>query len=47
MESFAGGGLEAVRIELVDDPRQPGEVRWRAEFSRPGRVDAPPRSLSD
>jgi SAM-dependent methyltransferase len=36
VESFAQGGLERVAIELVEDPRQPGQTRWRAEFRRPG-----------
>jgi SAM-dependent methyltransferase len=34
IESFGAGGLEPVRIDLVEDPRQPGVSRWRAEFSR-------------
>lgn len=36
VESFGAGGLEQVRIEIVEDPRQPGSRRWRAEFNRPG-----------
>ena len=36
IESFGAGGLEQVRIDIVEDPRQPGSRRWRAEFSRPG-----------
>jgi SAM-dependent methyltransferase len=35
IESFAVNGLELVRVDLVDDPRPPGEVRWRAELRRP------------
>ena len=34
VESFAQGGLEAVRIEDSRDPD--GILRWRAEFRRPG-----------
>jgi SAM-dependent methyltransferase len=36
IEAFATGGLDAIRIEELADPRSPGGARWRAEFRRPG-----------
>ena len=33
VESFASGGVRPVRIEVVD-AAQPGDHRWRAEFTR-------------
>jgi SAM-dependent methyltransferase len=33
VESFASGGVRAVRIEVVD-AAQPGDHHWRAEFTR-------------
>ncbi|MGH3314030.1 MAG: class I SAM-dependent methyltransferase [Streptomyces sp.] len=34
VESFAAGGLRAIRVEQVPRPEQPGAYRWRAEFRR-------------
>jgi SAM-dependent methyltransferase len=34
VEAFASGGIRPVRIDVVDAV-QPGEHRWRAEFTRP------------
>ncbi|MEU6080322.1 class I SAM-dependent methyltransferase [Streptomyces sp. NPDC047108] len=35
IDAFAAGGLDAVRIEDVPRPGEPGRRRWRAEFHRP------------
>jgi thiopurine S-methyltransferase len=35
IEAFAGGELETVRIEELNDPNDPFPRRWRAEFRRP------------
>ncbi|HZE38245.1 MAG TPA: alpha/beta fold hydrolase [Stackebrandtia sp.] len=36
VESFADGGLEIVGLESTTVPGKPQDVRWRAEFRRPG-----------
>jgi hypothetical protein len=36
IDAFGADGLTSVRVEQVPAPGQPGELRWRAEFQRPG-----------
>ncbi len=38
IDSLAGGGLQLVRIEDINDPQMPWPRRWRAEFRRPVAV---------
>jgi SAM-dependent methyltransferase len=40
VDSFATGGLRAVRVDEIADPADPTVRRWVAEFARPGERPA-------